>query len=96
MASFAGTNAIFRRQALDSVCGIQYGSLTEDAFTGKMMVERGWKGFYFRKDFEGEEEERIRLAEGAIPESVAASLGTFLNICLNICEYVYLFMNEYC
>ncbi|DAZ93465.1 TPA: hypothetical protein N0F65_006524 [Lagenidium giganteum] len=74
-ASFAGTNAIFRREALDSVCGIQYGSLTEDAFTGKMMIDKGWKGLYFRKDLEGEESERIRLAEGAVPESVAASLA---------------------
>ncbi|CAI5745564.1 unnamed protein product [Peronospora destructor] len=68
-ASFAGTNAIFRREALDSVCGIQYGSLTEDAYTGKMMVDKGWKGYYFRKDLEGEEADRIRLAEGAVPES---------------------------
>ena len=75
MASFAGTNAIFRRQALDSVCGIQYGSLTEDAYTGKRMVENGWKGLYFRKDLEGDVDERIRLAEGAVPESVAASLA---------------------
>uniref|UniRef100_K3WNF4 PH domain-containing protein n=1 Tax=Globisporangium ultimum (strain ATCC 200006 / CBS 805.95 / DAOM BR144) TaxID=431595 RepID=K3WNF4_GLOUD len=74
-ASFAGTNAIFRRDALDSVCGIQYGSLTEDAFTGKMMIDKGWKGFYFRKDLEGEESDRIRLAEGAVPESVAAALA---------------------
>ncbi|KAH7489060.1 Cellulose synthase catalytic subunit A [UDP-forming] [Phytophthora ramorum] len=74
-ASFAGTNAIFRREALDSVCGIQYGSLTEDAYTGKMMVDKGWKGYYFRKDLEGEEADRIRLAEGAVPESVAAALA---------------------
>ncbi|KAJ0410858.1 hypothetical protein ATCC90586_007894 [Pythium insidiosum] len=74
-ASFAGTNAIFRREALDSVCGIQYGSLTEDAFTGKMMIDKGWKGLYFRKDVEGEESERIRLAEGAVPETVAAALA---------------------
>ncbi|CAK4094892.1 unnamed protein product [Aphanomyces euteiches] len=74
-ASFAGTNAIFRRSALDSVCGIAYGSLTEDAFTGKLMIDKGWKGYYFRKDFEGEESERIRLAEGAVPETVSASLA---------------------
>ncbi|RHY57953.1 hypothetical protein DYB34_000226 [Aphanomyces astaci] len=74
-ASFAGTNAIFRRSALDSVCGIAYGSLTEDAFTGKLMIDKGWKGLYFRKDFEGEEGERIRLAEGAVPETVSASLA---------------------
>ncbi len=48
-----GTNAIFRRSALDSVAGIAYGSLTEDAFTGKLMIDKGWKGLYFRKDFEG-------------------------------------------
>lgn len=74
-ASFAGTNAIFRREALDSVCGIQYGSLTEDAFTGTMMIDKGWKGYYFRKDLEGEENERIILAEGAVPETVSASLA---------------------
>ncbi|OQR97654.1 cellulose synthase 4 [Achlya hypogyna] len=74
-ASFAGTNAIFRRSALDSVSGIAYGSLTEDAFTGKLMIDKGWKGLYFRKDFEGEEGDRIRLAEGAVPETVAASLA---------------------
>lgn len=74
-ASFAGTNAIFRREALDSVGGIQYGSLTEDAYTGKMMIDKGWKGYYFRKDLEGEESERIRLAEGAVPETVAAALA---------------------
>lgn len=74
-ASFAGTNAIFRREALDSVYGIQYGSLTEDAFTGLMMLDKGWKGLYFRKDLEGEENERIRLAEGAVPETVSAALA---------------------
>lgn len=74
-ASFAGTNAIFRRQALDSVCGIQYGSLTEDAYTGQMLNALGWKALYFRKDFEGEVSERIRLAEGLIPDNVAGSLA---------------------
>lgn len=74
-ASFAGTNAIFRRQALDSVSGIQYGSLTEDAYTGQMLTALGWKALYFRKDFEGDTSERIRLAEGLIPETVAGSLA---------------------
>ncbi|KAE9176023.1 hypothetical protein PF004_g26215 [Phytophthora fragariae] len=37
--NYTQTNAIFRREALDSVCGIQYGSLTEDAYTGKMRLE---------------------------------------------------------
>merc|ERR1711920_754303 len=74
-AAFAGTNVMFRRTALDSVAGIQYGSLTEDAFTGQMITSLGWKGLYYRKDFEGEMRERIRLAEGLVPDSVASSLA---------------------
>ncbi|CCI49536.1 unnamed protein product [Albugo candida] len=74
-ASFAGTNALFRRDALDSIAGIQYGSLTEDCYTGQMLCALGWKALYFRKDFEGEAQERIRLAEGLIPDSVASSLA---------------------
>ncbi|RHZ33494.1 hypothetical protein DYB31_013512, partial [Aphanomyces astaci] len=74
-ASFAGTNAIFRREALDSIGGIQYGSLTEDCYTGQQLCAMGWKGLYFRKDFEGETSERIRLAEGLIPDNVASSLA---------------------
>ncbi|KAF4321112.1 hypothetical protein BBO99_00004023 [Phytophthora kernoviae] len=74
-ASFAGTNAMFRREALDSIGGIQYGSLTEDCYTGQVLCGMGWKAQYFRKDFEGEPSERIRLAEGLIPDSVAGSLA---------------------
>ncbi|OQR95405.1 cellulose synthase 2 [Thraustotheca clavata] len=74
-ASFAGTNAIFRREALDSIGGIQYGSLTEDCYTGMQLCNMGWKGLYFRKDFEGEMSERIRLAEGLVPDNVASSLA---------------------
>jgi len=74
-ASFAGTNAIFRREALDSIGGIQYGSLTEDCYTGQVLCSMGWKAQYFRKDFEGEPNERIRLAEGLIPDSVSSSLA---------------------
>ncbi|KDO28351.1 hypothetical protein SPRG_06590 [Saprolegnia parasitica CBS 223.65] len=74
-ASFAGTNAIFRREALDSIGGIQYGSLTEDCYTGMQLCGLGWKGLYFRKDFEGEPSERIRLAEGLVPDNVASSLA---------------------
>jgi len=51
-AFFAGTNAIFRRAALDSIGGIRYGTLTEDAFTGRCLNQkvrsyfhgRGWYG----------------------------------------------------
>jgi cellulose synthase (UDP-forming) len=74
-SSFAGTNAMFRREALDSIGGIQYGSLTEDCYTGQQLCAMGWKALYFRKDFEGEPTERIRLAEGLIPDSVAGSLA---------------------
>jgi cellulose synthase (UDP-forming) len=74
-SSFAGTNAMFRREALDSIGGIQYGSLTEDCYTGQQLCGMGWKAQYFRKDFEGEPSERIRLAEGLIPDSVAGSLA---------------------
>ncbi|DAZ92663.1 TPA: hypothetical protein N0F65_005801 [Lagenidium giganteum] len=74
-ASFAGTNAIIRREALDSIAGIQYGSLTEDLWTGERLRAKGWKGLYYRKDFEGESTERIRLAEGLIPDSVAGTMA---------------------
>ncbi|TMW66986.1 hypothetical protein Poli38472_012102 [Pythium oligandrum] len=74
-AAFAGTNAVFRRQAFDSIGGIQYGTQTEDAFTGNILHTSGWDSVYFRKDFEGEAKDRIRLCEGAIPETVAASMG---------------------
>lgn len=74
-AAFAGTNAVFRRQAFDSIGGIQYGTQTEDAFTGNILHTAGWDSVYFRKDFEGEPKDRIRLCEGAIPETVAASMG---------------------
>ncbi|KAG9413050.1 hypothetical protein AC1031_016067 [Aphanomyces cochlioides] len=74
-AAFAGTNAVFRRQAFDSIGGIQYGTQTEDAYTGNILHQAGWDSVYFRKDFEGEAKDRIRLCEGAIPETVATSLG---------------------
>lgn len=74
-AAFAGTNAVFRRQAFDSIGGIQYGTQTEDAFTGNVLHTSGWDSVYFRKDFEGEAKDRIRLCEGAVPETVAASMG---------------------
>lgn len=74
-AAFAGTNAVFRRQAFDSIGGIQYGTQTEDAFTGNILHTAGWDSVYFRKDFEGDAKDRIRLCEGAVPETVAASMG---------------------
>ena len=71
-AAFAGTNAVFRRQAFDSIGGIQYGTQTEDAYTGNVLHTSGWDSVYFRKDFEGDPKDRIRLCEGAIPTTVAA------------------------
>ncbi|KAJ0392660.1 hypothetical protein P43SY_000325 [Pythium insidiosum] len=70
-ATFAGTNCLVRREALDSIGGMQYGSLTEDIYTGQRLFDMGWKGLYYRKDFEGEASERIRL----VPHSVAASFA---------------------
>ncbi|CAH0516631.1 unnamed protein product [Peronospora belbahrii] len=73
--AFAGTNAVFRRQAFDSIGGIQYGTQTEDAYTGNVLHTSGWDSVYFRKDFEGDAKDRIRLCEGAVPETVAAAMG---------------------
>mmetsp|Transcript_3694 Transcript_3694/g.7715 ORF Transcript_3694/g.7715 Transcript_3694/m.7715 type:complete len:575 (-) Transcript_3694:241-1965(-) len=75
-AFFAGTNAIFRRAALDSIGGIRYGTLTEDAFTGRCLNQKGWDSGYFRKDWEGEigdPNERFPLASGTVPDSVSAT-----------------------
>nr|AFB20349.1 cellulose synthase 3 [Apodachlya brachynema] len=85
-AAFAGTNAVFRRQAFDSIGGIQYGTQTEDAYTGNILHTAGWDSIYFRKDFEGEPKDRIRLCEGAIPETVAASLGQRKRWAMGACQ----------
>ena len=75
MIKILGTNAIFRREALDTVYGITYGTLTEDSVTGYRIHSLGWKGYYMRKDHHKiEPSKRYRLAEGAIPDSVAASM----------------------
>ena len=60
-AAFAGTNAVFRRLAFDSISGIQYGTQTDDAFTGNVVHTSGWDSVYFRKDFEDDAKDRIRL-----------------------------------
>ena len=41
MTAFSGTNTMFRRQALDSVGGLQCGSLTKDTYTELMIVNCG-------------------------------------------------------
>ena len=73
-AAFAGANAVFRRQAFDSIGSIQYGTQTDDAFTGNVVHTSGWDSVYFRKDFEDDAKDRIRLCEGAVPETVAAAI----------------------
>ncbi|CAI5718347.1 unnamed protein product [Hyaloperonospora brassicae] len=72
--ALAGSNAVFCRQAFDSIGGIQYGTPSEDAFTGNVVHTSGWDSVYFRKDFEGDAKDRIRLCGGAIPETVAPAM----------------------
>ncbi|CAI5718356.1 unnamed protein product [Hyaloperonospora brassicae] len=62
--AFAGSNAVFCRQAFDSIGGIQYGTPSEDAFTGNVVHTSGWDSVYFRKDFEGDAKDRIRFRPG--------------------------------
>jgi cellulose synthase (UDP-forming) len=73
-AMFVGTNVVWRREALDSVGGIQYGTISEDFWTGHMAHWLGWDSAYMRKDRQGRPEDRFHLAEGAAPDSAAASL----------------------
>jgi len=72
---FVGTNCIWRRMALDSVGGIQYGTISEDFWTGHHAHWLGWDSAYFRKDLQGKVEQRFRLSEGNVPDNVAASLA---------------------
>ena len=55
--------------------GLQYGTVSEDYWTGHHAHWRGWDSAYLRKDFAGVESERFRLAEGTVPGTVAASLA---------------------
>jgi cellulose synthase/poly-beta-1,6-N-acetylglucosamine synthase-like glycosyltransferase len=74
-AMFVGTNCIWRREALDSIGGIQYGTISEDFWTGHHAHWLGWDSAYFRKDLQGDAEHRFRLSEGNVPDNVAASLA---------------------
>jgi cellulose synthase (UDP-forming) len=71
---FVGTNVVWRREALDSVGGIQYGTISEDFWTGHMAHWLGWDSAYMRKDRQGKRSDRFRLCEGTAPDSAAASL----------------------
>ena len=74
-AMFIGTNAVWRRAALDSIGGLQYGTISEDFWTGHHAHSLGWHSVYLRKDYEGDSETRFRLTEGDVPPNVAASLA---------------------
>ena len=62
--AFAGTNAIFRRRALQSVQGLPYPSLTEDALLGMNLLDRGYLSIYVED----------KVAVGRAPTTVAASM----------------------
>jgi len=74
-AMFIGTNCVWRRAALDSIGGLQYGTISEDFWTGHHAHDLGWHSAYLRKDYQGDETERFRLSEGNVPPNVAASLA---------------------
>ena len=74
-AMFIGTNCVWRRAALDSIGGLQYGTISEDFWTGRHAHQLGWLSAYLRKDHLGDPDERFRLSEGTVPPNVAASLA---------------------
>lgn len=43
-----GTNALFRRKAIDDIGGIPIGSITEDMATGMLIQNAGYKSFFVR------------------------------------------------
>jgi len=49
-AFFAGSGAIFRRAALQSVGGFAVETITEDVHTGMRIHGRGWKSLYYNRD----------------------------------------------
>ena len=51
LASFAGTNVVFRRTALDMVAGMCYGTVAEDVHTSDALHTMGWDSAYTRKDY---------------------------------------------
>lgn len=57
-----GTNMIIRREALDSVGGMNQESITEDLLTSLLMHAEGWKSIYVP----------LILAEGLAPEDLGS------------------------
>ncbi len=60
-AFFAGSGALFRRRALESVGGFAVETITEDVHTGMRIHAAGWKSIYYNRD----------LAAGMAQESFA-------------------------
>lgn len=56
---YVGSNAIFRRKALESVNGFSTGVITEDMATGMFLQAAGWKSGFVNKN----------LASGLAPET---------------------------
>lgn len=49
-AFFAGSGAIFRRDALEEIGGFAVETITEDVHTGLRLHSQGWKSIYYDKD----------------------------------------------
>lgn len=64
LTPFVGTNAVWRREVLQEINGIVYGSVTEDTLTSNEVHNRGYVSKYAAED----------LAWGEAPVSVAAAM----------------------
>lgn len=58
---YVGSNALFRRAALDSIGGFTTGVITEDMATGLLLQNNGWEGVFVNE----------ALASGLSPETLA-------------------------
>ncbi|OQY99122.1 MAG: hypothetical protein B6D35_10180 [Candidatus Brocadia sp. UTAMX2] len=74
-AFFAGSAAVFRKQALEDIGGMVTGNITEDINTTILLYSRGWKGIYHNevlsnglaaKDLKNYHTQLLRWAEGNI------------------------------
>ncbi|MGX7245947.1 glycosyltransferase [Enterococcus quebecensis] len=58
---YVGSNALFKRDALDSIGGFTTGVITEDMATGLLLQNNGWQGVFVNE----------ALASGLSPETLA-------------------------
>ena len=74
-AFFAGTSAVLRRKALESIGGFATGTITEDVETSVRLYAKGWKGAYHNEvlsnglattDLASYHQQKLRWAEGNI------------------------------